>query len=394
MNKKTIRDIDVNGKKVLVRVDFNVPLNSDREITDDTRINAALPTINYLIKHNASVILCSHLGRPKGQFKSEFSLEPVVKRLSGLLYTNVIFAKDVVGDSAKECVANIKPGEVVVLENLRFHKEETDNDPIFAKKLASFADIYVNDAFGAAHRAHASTAGVAEYLPAVAGFLVENELEIIGGALENPKRPFVVVLGGAKIADKIPVINNLFDKADTIIIGGGMANTFLAATGNNMGRSLVDEDNVATAAEILENARRRGVVIKLPIDAIVSSEISSDSVTQQLPVDAIPSDMMMLDIGKATRMVFTQEIENAMTVIWNGPMGVAEIPAFAEGTRSVAEAMSRSKAVTIIGGGDSAAAVKKLGFGEKMTHISTGGGASLEYMEGKILPGIAALDDK
>ncbi len=394
MNKKTLRDVDVNGKKVLVRVDFNVPLNENREITDDTRINAALPTINYLIKHNACVILCSHLGRPKGQFKPEFSLEPVAKRLGGLLYTNVTLAKDIIGESAQECVDNIKPGEVVILENLRFHKEETDNDSEFAKKLASFADIYVNDAFGAAHRAHASTAGVAEYLPAVAGFLVEKELEIIGGALENPKRPFVVILGGAKIADKIPVIENLFDKADSIIIGGGMANTFLAATGNNMRKSLVDEDNIDTAKKILEDARRHGIKITLPIDAIVASELSADARTQQLPVDSIPSDMMMLDIGKSTRMIFAQEIESAMTVIWNGPMGVAEIPAFAEGTRAVAEAMARSKAVTIIGGGDSAAAVKKLGFGDKMTHISTGGGASLEFMEGKVLPGIAALDDK
>ena len=377
MNKKSIRDVDVAGKKVLVRVDFNVPLNENREITDDTRINAALPTINYLLKQNAAVILCSHLGRPKGQFKPEFSLEPVVKRLSGFLYANVTLAKDVVGESAKECVENIKPGEVVVLENLRFHKEETDNDPEFAKKLASFADLYVNDAFGAAHRAHASTAGVTEYLPAVAGFLVEKELEIIGGALENPKRPFVVILGGAKIADKIPVIENLFDKADSIIIGGGMANTFLAATGCNMGKSLVDVDNIPTAAKILEDARKRGVSIKLPIDAIVASELSVDAATQQLPVDSLPEDMMMLDIGKSTRMVYAQEIEDAMTVIWNGPMGVAEIPAFAEGTRAVAEAMARSKAVTIIGGGDSAAAVKKLGFGDKMSHISTGGGAGL-----------------
>ncbi len=394
MSKMTVKDIDVDGKRVLVRVDFNVPLNDKREITDDTRINAAIPTIDYLIKQNAKVILCSHLGRPKGVVDPQFSLAPVAKRLGGILPSKVTLAEDVIGPSAHKCVEEMEPGDVVLLENVRFHKEETENDPEFARELASLADVYVNDAFGAAHRAHASTEGVAKYLPAVSGFLIEKELEIIGGALTDPKRPFAAILGGAKISDKIGVIDNLFEKVDCLIIGGGMANTFLKAKGYSMGRSLVDDSNIATAERLFEKARREGIKIMLPIDVIVAEEISETAATQQLPVDAIPDNMMALDIGRSTRMLFSQEIESSMTVIWNGPMGVAEIPAFAEGTRAVAEAMAQSKGTTIVGGGDSAAAVKKLGYADRMAHISTGGGASLEFMEGKVLPGIAALQDK
>ena len=391
MKQKTIEDISVESKKVLVRVDFNVPLN---EITDETRIQAALPTIKYLLDHHAKVILCSHLGRPKGEVKPEFSLAPVAKRLQVLLDTKVTFAKDVIGPSADEAVANIQDGEVVLLENLRFHKEETKNDPEFAKKLASYADIFVNDAFGTAHRAHASTEGVTHYLPSVAGFLIKKELEFMGGALENPQRPFVAILGGAKIADKIPVIENLFNKVDCLIIGGGMANTFLAAQGYHMGKSLVDADSIGLANELLKKAKLKGVKILLPIDVVAADAFSNDAKTVMVPVDSIPEGYMALDIGSSTTMIFAEEINRAKTVIWNGPMGVAEMPNFAGGTRAVAEALANTSATTIIGGGDSAAAVKNLGFGDKMSHISTGGGASLEFLEGKELPGIAALDTK
>ena len=394
MKQKTIEDISVESKKVLVRVDFNVPLNDKGEITDETRIQAALPTIKYLLDHKAKVILCSHLGRPKGEFKPEFSLAPVAKRLQMLLDTKVTFAKDVIGESADEAVANIKAGEVVLLENLRYHKEETKNDPEFAKKLASYAEIFVNDAFGTAHRAHASTEGVTHYLPAVAGFLIKKELEFMGGALENPDRPFVAILGGAKIADKIPVIENLFNKVDCLIIGGGMANTFLAAQGYNMSKSLVDADSIALASELLKKAKLKGVKILLPIDVVAADEFNNDAKTVMVPVDSIPEGYMALDIGSSTRMIFAEEINRAKTVIWNGPMGVAEMPSFAGGTRAVAEAMAGTNATTIIGGGDSAAAVKNLGYGDKMSHISTGGGASLEFLEGKELPGIAALNVK
>ena len=394
MKQKTIEDISVESKKVLVRVDFNVPLNDKGEITDETRIQAALPTIKYLLDHKAKVILCSHLGRPKGEFKPEFSLAPVAKRLQMLLDTKVTFAKDVIGESADEAVANIKDGEVVLLENLRYHKEETKNDPEFAKKLASYAEIFVNDAFGTAHRAHASTEGVTHYLPAVAGFLIKKELEFMGGALENPDRPFVAILGGAKIADKIPVIENLFNKVDCLIIGGGMANTFLAAQGYTMSKSLVDADSIALASELLKKAKLKGVKILLPIDVVAADEFNNDAKTVMVPVDSIPEGYMALDIGSSTRMIFAEEINRAKTVIWNGPMGVAEMPSFAGGTRAVAEAMAGTNATTIIGGGDSAAAVKNLGYGDKMSHISTGGGASLEFLEGKELPGIAALNVK
>ena len=394
MNKKTIRDIDVAGKRVLVRVDFNVPLKNG-EITDETRIQAALPTIQYLLGQNAKVVLCSHLGRPKGEFKPEFSLAPVARRLQGLLPNKVTFATDVVGKSADEAVANMKNGEVVLLENLRFHKEETKNDPEFAKKLASYGDIYVDDAFGAVHRAHASTAAVADYLPAVAGFLIEKELQFLGNAVENPVRPFVAILGGAKIADKIGVIENLFNKVDSLIIGGGMANTFLAAKGIDMKNSLVDQDSIETAKELLKKANTLGVKILLPSDVVAADKFDNDAKTVMVPVENITDGYMALDIGASTRMIFAEEIGKAKTIIWNGPMGVAEMSSFAGGTKAVAEAMANVKdATTIIGGGDSAAAVKSLGYGDKMSHISTGGGASLEFLEGKVLPGIAALDDK
>lgn len=394
MNKKTIEDINVESKRVLVRVDFNVPLDENRQITDETRIQAALPTIQYLIDHKAKVILCSHLGRPKGEFKPEFSLKPVADRLKEILNTKVIFASDVIGESAEKAVSEVKDGEVVLLENLRFHKEETKNDPEFAKKLASFADIFVNDAFGTAHRAHASTAGVADYLPAVAGYLIGKELDFMGKALEDPERPFVAILGGAKIADKIPVIKNLFNKVDCLIIGGGMANTFLLAQGKKMGKSLVDMDSLELAKSLLDEAKKKGVKILLPIDVVVAKEFKADAEATVVPVDNIPDDSMALDIGLSTRLIYAEEIARAKTVVWNGPMGVAEMPAFAVGTKSVAEAMAKSSAITIIGGGDSAAAVKKLGFADKMSHISTGGGASLEFLEGKELPGVAALNDK
>ena len=394
MNKKTIKDIDVAGKRVLVRVDFNVPLKNG-EITDETRIQAALPTIQYLLNQNAKVVLCSHLGRPKGEFKPEFSLAPVARRLQGLLPNKVTFATDVVGESADAAVANMQNGEVVLLENLRFHKEETKNDPEFAKKLASYGDIYVDDAFGAVHRAHASTAAVAEYLPAVAGFLIEKELQFLGNAVENPQRPFVAILGGAKIADKIGVIENLFSKVDSLIIGGGMANTFLAAQEINMKNSLVDQDSIGTAKELLKKAKTLGVKILLPSDVVAADQFDNDAKTVMVPVENIPDGYMALDIGASTRMIFAEEINKAKTIIWNGPMGVAEMSSFAGGTKAVAEAMANVKdATTIIGGGDSAAAVKSLGYGDKMSHISTGGGASLEFLEGKVLPGIAALNDK
>ncbi len=394
MNKKTVKDIDVKGKSVLVRVDFNVPLDKEGNITDETRISAAMPTIQYLLDNGAKLILCSHLGRPKGEVKPEFSLSPVAKRLAELLTCKVVFAKDCVGVEAEKAVASIDCGEVCLLENLRFHKEETKNDPEFSKQLASLAEIFVNDAFGTAHRAHASTAGVTEYLPSVAGFLIGKELDFIGGALANPARPFVAILGGAKIADKIPVIENLVNIVDCLIIGGGMANTFLVAQGYEPGKSLVDQDSVQIAKEMLELCRKKGLRILLPIDVIVADAFAADANTKLVPADAIPADMMALDIGSSTTSLYTNEIASAKTVIWNGPMGVAEMEPFAGGTKALAQALADCEAITIIGGGDSAAAVKNLGFADKMSHISTGGGASLEFMEGKVLPGVAALLDK
>lgn len=392
MNKKTVKDIDVKGKKVLVRVDFNVPL-SGREITDETRITAAMPTINYLLDQNAKVILCSHLGRPKGEFKPEFSLAPVAERLEKISGRKVVFAADVIGPSAKAAVDNIKPGEIVLLENLRFHKEETSNDAGFSQTLASYADIFVNDAFGTCHRAHASTAGVAAFIPAVAGFLIGKELEVLGGAIDNPVRPFTAILGGAKVADKIGVIDNLINKVDTIIIGGGMGYTFLKAKGYEIGKSLLDEENLELAAGLLKKAAQKGVDIFLPVDAVVADEFSQNAKTMVVPTEHMPADWMGLDIGPATRVLYADKIRTSRTIIWNGPMGVFEMPAFAEGTRAVAKAMAESDAITIIGGGDSAAAVKQMGFADAMTHISTGGGASLELLEGKTLPGVAALED-
>ncbi|WP_338084641.1 phosphoglycerate kinase [Caldicoprobacter algeriensis] len=394
VNKKTIEDIDVRGKRVLVRVDFNVPLDENGNITDDTRIRAALPTIQYLIKNNAKVILMSHLGRPKGEFDPKYSLAPVAKHLSKLLGQEVIMAKDVIGESAKNAVANMKEGQVVLLENVRFHKEETKNDPEFAKALAQLGDIYVNDAFGSAHRAHASTEGVAHYLPAVAGYLIQKELEVMGKALENPERPFVAILGGAKVSDKIGVIENLINKVDVLLIGGGMAYTFLKAKGYEVGNSLLEEDKVELAKQLMEKAKEKGVKLLLPVDNVVAEEFKADAPHKVVDSDKIEAGWMGMDIGPKTREMFGEEIKKARTVVWNGPMGVFEMPAFAEGTKAVAKYVSECGGTTIIGGGDSAAAVEQLGFADKMTHISTGGGASLEFLEGKVLPGIAALNDK
>ena len=395
MNKKTIRDIDVSGKKVLVRCDFNVPLDKETgEIIDNRRIRAAIPTIKYLLDNNAKIILCSHLGRPKGEFNLKYSLRPVAEELSKLLNKEVKLAKDVIGEDAVNLSSNIKEGEIVLLENVRFHKEEEENNPEFAKKLASFADIYVNDAFGTAHRAHASTAGVADYLPAVSGFLIEKELEFLGSSLENPERPFVAILGGAKVSDKIGVIENLLDKVDTLLIGGGMAYTFYKAQGHNIGTSICEEDKLELANEILEKAKQKEVKLLLPIDNHISSEYSNEAEDRLVEEQEIPEGFMGLDIGPKTINLFCEIIKDAKTVLWNGPLGVTEFTKFEEGTKKIAKALAESKAVTIIGGGDSAAAIEKMGLADKMTHISTGGGASLEFLEGKILPGIACLNNK
>ena len=394
MNKKTIEDIDVSGKRVLVRCDFNVPLDGTK-ITDDTRIVAALPTIQYLLDHNAAVILCSHLGRPKGEFNMKYSLAPVAERLSEKLDKKVVLAKDVIGEDAKKCVDAMKPGDIVLLENVRFHKEEEKNDPEFAKKLGSFAEIYVNDAFGTAHRAHASTEGVAHYLPAVAGFLIGKELDVMGKALENPARPFVAILGGAKVSDKIGVINNLLDKVDTLIIGGGMSYTFQKALGGSVGNSLCENDKLDLAKEMLEKAKAKGVRMLLPVDNVCGQEFSNDTMRITVHSKQIPDGWEGMDIGPNTQALFAAEIANAATVVWNGPMGVFEFPNFAAGTRAIAQALADNQnCVSIIGGGDSAAAVEQMGYADKMTHISTGGGASLEFLEGKELPGVAALNDK
>lgn len=375
-----------------------MPLDADKNITDENRIIGALPTIKYLIENGARVILCSHLGRPKGEFKPEYSLAPVAKRLSELLGQEVKMAKDVIGNDAKTLAANLKDGEVMLLENVRFHAEETKNDPEFAKQLASLADIFVNDAFGTAHRAHASTAGVAAYIPAVCGFLIQKEIDIMGGALSNPARPFVAILGGAKVADKLAVISNLLEKCDTLIIGGGMSYTFAKARGYEVGTSLVDDEKISYCKEMLEKAEKAGKKIVLPIDNVVSKDfpdpIDGPVDVETVPADKIPADKMGLDIGEKTRELFADTVKSAKTVIWNGPMGVFENPTLAKGTIAVAKALAETDAVTIIGGGDSAAAVKNLGFADKMTHISTGGGASLEFLEGKVLPGIDCLEDK
>ena len=395
MAKKTIQDIDVSGKKVLVRVDFNVPLAEDGTVSDDKRIVAALPTIKYLLENKAKVILCSHLGRPKGTVNPKYSLAPVGARLSELLPdTKIWFAEDTIGESAKTAIADMKDGEIVLLENVRFYPEEENNDPAFAKALASLADIFVSDAFGTVHRAHASTAGVASYLPAVAGFLIGKELGVMGEALENPKRPFVAILGGAKVADKIGVIKNLLGKCDSLIVGGGMAYTFLKAQGYGIGTSLLDADSIDLAKELMEEARAKGVNLLLPVDNVVAKEFDANAEHKVVKSTEIPDGWMGMDIGPKTVELFRKTIVEAATVIWNGPMGVFEFPAFAEGTKKIAAACAECRGVTIIGGGDSASAVKKLGFADKMTHISTGGGASLEFLEGKVLPGVAVLNDK
>jgi len=391
LNKKTVRDIDVTGKRVLVRVDFNVPIK-DGKVADDTRIVAALPTIRYLIEHGAKVILMSHLGRPKGKVVPEMSLRPVAERLSELLGREVKFVPDCIGPEAEAAVAAMKPGDVILLENTRFHPEEKKNDPEFAKKLASLGDLFVNDAFGSAHRAHASTEGVAHYLPAVAGFLMEKELNVLGRLLEAPEHPFIAILGGAKISDKIGVIRNLLTRVDGLLIGGGMANTFLKAEGYEVGESLVEEDSVPLAKELLESAAG---LIHLPVDAVVADRFAPDADSKVVGVDRVPPGWRILDIGPATVAHFANRLSGAKTVFWNGPMGVFEFPKFAEGTFAIARVLADLKdAVTIIGGGDSVAAVKESGLADRMTHISTGGGASLELLEGKTLPGVAALEDK
>ena len=392
-NKKTVEDIDVKGKKVLVRCDFNVPL-ADGKITDDKRIRESVKTLKYLLDNGAAVIACSHLGRPKGEFNMKYSLAPVAVRLSELLGVDVVMASDVIGEDAKAKAAALKPGQIMLLENVRFHKEEEKNDPAFAKELASMAEIYVNDAFGTAHRAHASTAGVADYLPAVCGYLIQKEISIMGKALEDPKRPFVAILGGAKVSDKIGVINNLIDKVDTLNIGGGMAYTFMRSMGNSTGTSICEEDKLDLARELMTKARAKGVNFIIPVDNIVGREYKPDTPFMRIYSDAIPDGWMGLDIGPTTQELFSKSLIGAGTVVWNGPMGVSEWDNFASGTIAVAKAVADSGAISIIGGGDSAAAVEKLGFADKMTHISTGGGASLEFLEGLSLPGIACLNDK
>ena len=394
MAKKTIEDIQVSGKSVLVRCDFNVPLDENNMITDETRIRGALPTIKYLLQHGARVILCSHLGRPKGGFDMKYSLKPVADRLSQLLAKEVKLAADVIGPSAKELASSLKDGDAMMLENVRFHKEEEKNDPEFAKSLASLAEIYVNDAFGTAHRAHASTEGVAHYLPAVAGYLIGKELSVMGKALENPERPFVAILGGAKVSDKIGVINNLLEKVDVLIIGGGMSYTFQKALGGHIGKSLLEADKVDLAKELMEKAKQKGVKLLLPVDNEAGESFSNDTLRITVHSKEIPEGFEGMDIGPKTQVIFANEIAQAKTVIWNGPMGVFEFENFATGTRTIAKAMAESGAITIIGGGDSAAAVEQMGFAHKMTHVSTGGGASLEYLEGKELPGVVALNDK
>jgi len=391
--KKSVKDFEVAGRRVLVRVDFNVPMDESKVITDDTRITAALPTINYLVAQGAKVILASHLGRPKGQVNAKFSLAPVAERLSSLLGVPVVMAKDCVGEVVEEQAAKLQPGQILLLENVRFYAEEEKNDPGFAAKLAALADIYINDAFGTAHRAHASTEGVARLLPAGAGFLMQKEIEIMGKALANPDRPFTAIIGGAKVSDKIGVIENLLGKVDCIIIGGGMANTFLKAQGYNVGKSLVEEDKVELAKELLHKAGCK-VKLLLPQDVVAADKFAADADYKVVGVEEIPPDWMALDIGPASATQFAAEVEGSKTVVWNGPMGVFELGPFAKGTEAVALALAKTKGVSIVGGGDSVAAVEKVGVADRITHISTGGGASLEFLEGKTLPGVAALQDK
>ena len=394
MSKKTVKDIDLRGKKVFVRCDFNVPMDENQNITDNRRIVAALPTIRYLIEQNCKIILSSHLGRPKGEVKPEFSLAPVAKELSKLLGQEVLMAKDVIGESAKSLAANLQEGQVMLLENVRFHREETDNDPEFAKQLASMAEVFVNDAFGTAHRAHASTEGISHYLPSVSGFLIEKELKFLGDALNNPERPFVAILGGAKVSDKIGVIDSLLEKVDTLMIGGGMAYTFFKAQGYEVGNSLCEPDKCDLALSLMNKAKEKGVKFLLPVDTKIGKEFKPDTESKTVAWTEIPEGWEGFDIGEKTIEMFKDELKSAKTVVWNGPLGLFEFDQFAIGTNAIAHALAELDATTIIGGGDSAAAVEKAGLADKMTHISTGGGASLEFLEGKKLPGIECLQDK
>ncbi len=392
-NKKSVSDIEISGKKVLLRCDFNIPM-ANGIITDDERIRLSIPTIKYLLEHDCAVIVCSHLGRPKGEIKPELSLKPAAERLSKLLGQDVIMSRDVIGPDAVIKAASLRPGQIMLLENLRFHKEEENNDPEFAKKLASLAEVFVFDAFGSCHRAHASTSGVSDYLPGVCGFLVSKELEVLGSVLNDPKRPFIAVLGGNKASDKLGVIHSLLEKADTLLLGGGMAYTFIKAKGGEVGKSLCEYDKLDYAREMLERAKERGVKLLLPTDTLAAKEFDIDAKAEKVPSDAIPDNLMGLDIGPDTAAAYASEIASAGAVIWNGPMGVFEFPSFATGTIAIAEAMANSSAVTIVGGGDSAAACTKFGLASKMTYVSTGGGASLKFIEGVELPGIACLQDK
>ena len=394
MSKKTVKDIDLKGKKVFVRCDFNVPMDENRNITDNTRIVAALPTIKYLLEQNCKIILASHLGRPKGEVKPEFSLAPVAKELSKQLGKEVIMAKDVIGEDAMEKAKNLEEGQILLLENVRFHREETDNDPEFAKKLASMAEVFVNDAFGTAHRAHASTTGIADYLPAVSGFLIEKELKFLGNAVNNPERPFVAILGGAKVSDKIGVIDSLLDKVNTLMIGGGMAYTFFKAQGYEVGNSICELDKLDLARQAMQKAKDNGVKLMLPVDTKVGKEFKPDTESKTVKWTEIPEGWEGFDIGEETIKMFKEELKKAKTVVWNGPLGLFEFDQFAIGTNEIAKTLAELDATTIIGGGDSAAAVEKAGLASKMTHISTGGGASLEFLEGKKLPGIECLQDK
>ena len=392
MNKKSIRDIDVNGKKVFIRVDFNVPMDENQNITNDKRIRATLPTLNYLLENNAAIILACHVGRPKGQRVPELSVKPIVARLSELLGKEVKYAEDCVGEAASKAAADLKPGEVLLLENLRYHNEETKNDPEFAKQLASLADVAVDDAFGVSHRAHASNAGIAQYVEVVGGFLIEKEIQFIGKALSNPERPFVAIIGGAKVSDKIGVISNLLEKADAVVIGGGMANTFLAAQGKGIGSSLFEEEKLPLAKELLAKAEEKGVKVFLPAEVVVADKFAADANHKTVSVDEVPADWMILD-NKFSKEC-QEALENAKTIVWNVPMGVFEFDAFAHGTEDIAHAVAESTGISIVGGGDSIAALKKTGLSDKITHISTGGGATLEFLEGKPMPGIAAIADK
>ncbi len=394
MNKKSIKDINVKGKKVFVRVDYNVPMDEHLNITNDTRIRATLPTLNYLLEQNAALVIACHLGRPKGERVAKFSVKPVAKRLAELIGKEVKFASDCVGPEAEKAAAALKPGEILLLENLRYHKEEEKNDPAFSKQLAALADVAVNDAFGVSHRAHASVEGITKYIETVAGFLMEKEIRFVGQTVANPERPFVAIIGGAKVSDKIGVISNLLKKVDTLIIGGGMAHTFDAAKGYEIGKSICEPDKYALALDLLKQAEAKGVKVVLPVDLVIADKFAPDANTRIVDVDKVDPEWEALDSGPKTSELYAAALKDAKTVIWNGPMGVFEMDAFAKGTEAVAQAVADSSAVSIVGGGDSIAALKKTGLSDKITHISTGGGATLEFLEGKILPGIAALADK